>query len=171
MKRLSKLRKLTEYLSAFRLEDWPGIVPVRVVDNENATSQLSKAYGDQLLVALPEARDAGNTTDSFRESVSAAFFALAKINGPARTVKLADETYLRLLEVSQAILDRLEEDLTGGETGMPCPLLAGLSLTDVNVVPEYSIFGGWSGWSVEITLDWSPAARYRYPGAMEWTAG
>ena len=152
MKRLAKLRKVTEYLSAFRIPGWPDITPVRVVDGENAASQLSKATGDQVLVALPEARDYGQNTDTFTESVSTAFFVLAKINGASRTVKLADETYLRLLEVSQAILDKLDEDLTGGETGMPCPQLAGLSLTDVNVVPEYSVFGGWSGWSLEITL-------------------
>lgn len=152
MKRLSKLRKVTEYLSTFRIPGWPDITPVRVVDGENASGQLAKAAGDQVLAAVPEARDYGRDTDGFSESVSTAFFVLAKINGPARTVKLADETYLRLLEVSQAILDKLEEDLSGGQTGMPCPLLAGLSLTDVNVVPEYSVFGGWSGWSIEITL-------------------
>ena len=152
MKRLAKLRKVTEYLSVFRIPEWPDINPVQVVDGENATSQLSKATGDQVLVALPEARDYGQNTDTFTESVSTAFFVLAKINGPSRTVKLADETYLRLLEVSQAILDKLDEDLTGGQTGMPCPLLAGLSLTDVNIIPEYSVFGGWSGWSLEITL-------------------
>lgn len=153
MKRLSKLRKVTEYLSTFRIPEWPDITPVRVVDGENASSQLAKAVGDQVLAAVPEARDYGRDTDGFSESVSTAFFVLAKINGPARTVKLADETYLRLLEVSQAILDKLEEDLSGGQTGMPCPLLAGLSLTDVNIIPEYSVFGGWSGWSIEITLD------------------
>lgn len=152
MKRLAKLRKVTEYLSVFRIPEWPDINPVQVVDGENATSQLSKATGDQVLVALPEARDYGRDTDGFSESVSTAFFVLAKINGPARTVELADETYLRLLEVSQAILNKLEEDLSGGEMGMPCPQLAGLSLTDVNVVPEYSVFGGWSGWSIEISL-------------------
>lgn len=152
MKRLAKLRKVTEYLSVFRIPEWPDINLVQVVDGENATSQLSKATGNQVLVALPEARDYGRDTDGFSESVSTAFFVLAKINGPARTVELADETYLRLLEVSQAILNKLEEDLSGGQTGMPCPLLAGLLLTDVNIIPEYSVFGGWSGWSLEITL-------------------
>lgn len=148
MKRLSKLRNLTKYLTAFRLADWPDITPLRVVDGENATGQLSKASGDQILVALPEARDNGRDTDTFDETVSTAFFVLAKVNGPARTQESADAAYLRLLEIAQAILDRLEFDLTE----RPCQLLAGLSLTDVNVVPEYSVFGGWSGWSIEITL-------------------
>lgn len=153
MKRLSKLKKLTEYLAGFRVPDYPDITPVQVVDQENATSQLgSDAAGDQVLIAVPEAREYGPDTDSFSETLSTAFFVLANINGPTRTPELADETYLRLLEVSQAILDKLDEDLTGGEVGLPCPLLAGLSLTDVNIVPEYSVFGGWSGWSIEITL-------------------
>ena len=154
MKRLSKLKKLADYLSTFRVPGYSDIVPVRVVDQENATSQLgSDAYGDQVLIAVPEAREYGRDTDSFSEILSTAFFVLANINGPAWTPALADETYSRLLEVSQAILDKFDADLTGGETGMPCPLLAGLSLTDVNIVPEYSVFGGWSGWSIEITLN------------------
>ena len=153
MKRLLKLKRLTDYLSGFCLPDYPDIVPVRVVDQENATSQLgSDAAGDQLLIAVPEAREYGQNTDSFSETLSTAFFVLANINGPAWTQALADETYNRLLEVSQAILAKLNEDLTGGDIGRPCPLLAGLTLTDVNIVPEYSVFGGWSGWSIEITL-------------------
>lgn len=153
MKRLQKLTRLAEYLYSFRVPGYPDIRPIQVVDQENATSQLhAGAGGDQLLIALPEARDWGQNTDAFTESVSTAFFVLAKINGPGRTPTLADTTYRRLLTISQAILDKLDEDLTGGDTGAPCPLLAGLALTDVNIVPEYSVFGGWSGWSIEITL-------------------
>ncbi len=153
MKRLSKLRKLTEYLAGFRVPGYQDIVPISVVDQENATGRLnSDVSGDQLLVALPEARDSGQNSDSFSETLSTAFFVLARIVGPEWTQTLADETYLRLLEVSQEILDKLDADLTGGDTGMPCPLLAGLALADVNIVPEYSVFGGWSGWSIEITL-------------------
>lgn len=152
MKRLQKLRRLTEYLNGFKLQSYPGITPIRVVDQENATSQLTKVSGDQVLTAMPEAQDYGRDTDSFSESVSTAIFVLAKINGPARTPELADATYIRLLDIAQAILDKLDEDLTGGESGCVCPLLAGFALTDLNVVPEYSLFGGWSGWSIEITL-------------------
>ena len=153
MKRLLKLKRLTDYLAGFRLSDYPDIVPISVVDQENATGQLgSDVSGDQLLIALPEAREYGQNTDSFSENLSTAFFVLAKIVGPAWTQELADATYLRLLDISQAILDKLDADLTGGDTGMPCPLLAGLTLTDLNIVPEYSVFGGWSGWSIEITL-------------------
>lgn len=148
MKRLQKLKKLTEYLVGFRLRDYPDIKPIRVVDQENATGQLTKASGDQVLTAMPEAQDYGRDTDSFSESVSTAIFVLAKINGPARTPELADATYLRLLEIAQAILDKLDEDLSCGT----CPLLNSFTLTDLNVVPEYSMFGGWSGWSIEITL-------------------
>ena len=152
MKRLSKLRKLVSYLQAFSLDDYRDITPIMVVNRENATSQLDKVPGDQVLIALPEAREYGTDSDSFKETLSTAFFVLAKINNMAWTPELADETYRRLLEISRAILDKLTSDLTGGEIGMPCPLLAGLTLTDVSIMPEYSLFSGWSGWSIEITL-------------------
>lgn len=113
----------------FLFQEENGVARLALDTVANPLPRVGCLHGpaDLLLVALPEARDYGQNTDTFTESVSAAFFVLAKINGPARTAKLADETYLRLLEVSQAILDKLEEYLTGGGAGMPCPLLAGLS--------------------------------------------
>jgi len=150
---LRKLKQITEYLTAFRLEDWPDIVPIRVVDGANATRQLTKAAGDQVLAALPEASEHGGDTDTFTESVSMAFFVLANIDGSGWTPALADTTYLRLLEIATDIIEKLETDITGGDGSTPCPLLSGLSLTDVQIFPEYSVFGGWSGWSLSITLD------------------
>ena len=76
-------------------------------------------------------------------------FAIAKINGPARTPELARATYARLLTLAQAAVAKLSDDMTAGG----CRMLAGISLTGLNVVPEYSIFGGWSGYSIELTLE------------------
>jgi len=152
MKRLQKLKRVNSYLAGFLLAGYPDIVPARVVNAENATGLLSKAAGDQILIALPECRDSGQSSDEYTEYISSAFFVLAKVNGPARTQATADAAYQRLLEIAQDIVKKLEEDLTIPANGSPCPLLAGLSLTDVSVTPEYSLFGGWSGWSVEITL-------------------
>ncbi len=56
-------------------------------------------------------------------------------------------------QLCQAALDRIAEDLTGAPASGGCPLLAGMNITEVSVVPIYSAFGGWSGWSVEITLE------------------
>ncbi len=153
MKRLQKLAKVTDYLYRFRVPGDNDIVPVLTVNQENSTSQLARANGDQLLIALPEGRTNGRDSDSFDETVSFAFIALSKVNGPARTNDSAQIAYGRLLGLLDSCLEQLVRDLTGGETGGACPMLAGLDLTTVDVVPEYSIFGGWSGYYMEIVLE------------------
>lgn len=153
MKRLQRLARVNNYLSIFRVTGCPDIIPIITVNQENATSQLAKVAGDQLLIAMPEGRSSGSDSDRFDESVSLAIFALTKVNGPARTQEAAQEAYSRLLGLLQGCLDKLVEDLSGGETGSPCPLLAGMDLSTVDVIPEYSVFGGWSGWYMEIVLE------------------
>lgn len=153
MKRLQKLAMVTEYLYQFRVPSSPDIIPIMTVNQENATSQLARTAGEQLLIALPEGRCNARDTDSFDETVSFALFALAKVNGPARTNESAQLAYGRLLNILEACLMRVALDTTGGETGAPCPLLAGLEITTVDVVPEYSVFGGWSGYYMEIVLE------------------
>ncbi|MBQ3439198.1 MAG: hypothetical protein IJG35_04370 [Bacteroidales bacterium] len=153
MKRLQRLAKVTDYVYRFRVPSCPDITPIITVNQENATSQLARSSGDQLLIALPEGRCSGADTDGCDESVSFAIFVLSKVNGPARTNESAQVAYGRLLGILDACLERLTDDLIGEETGAPCPQLTGLDLTMVDVVPEYSVFGGWSGYYAEIVLE------------------
>ncbi len=146
MKRLQRLANATEYFYGFSL---PDVVCSVVVDQENAVSALATASGDRLLVSLPEESESGRTTDDYSSRISVAMFAIARINGPACTPKKARETYTRLLGIAQAAVSKLSDDITGGG----CGAVAGLVLTGLNVVPEYSVFGGWSGYSIEIALD------------------
>ena len=146
MKRLSRLIKVNDYLRTFTVPDHRGLIPIRVVDQGDATSRLSNATGEQVVIALPECTQRGGT-DSYVDNIALAFFVLAKITGPARTQELADATFARLLDIANAIVERFCDDMSAGH----CPLLNGLSLGSLNVMPEYSLFGGWSGWSVEIT--------------------
>ena len=124
-----------------------------MVDGDNATGSLSKVGGKQLLIALPEGRDSGTNTDTFKESVSLAFFAIEKINGPSRTQESADRSYQQLLHLCQTAIGRLADDLVSVPAGGGCPLLAGLNITEASMTPIYSAFGGWSGWAVELTLE------------------
>lgn len=153
MKRLLRLARVTDYLHGFRLPSCPAIVPIMTVNQEDATSQLARASGEQLLIALPEGHSGGRDSDTFDEQVSFAIFALTKVNGPARTTESAKEAYMHLLAILDACLDQLVHDLTGGGTGQPCTPLMGLELTKADVVPEYSVFGSWSGWYMEIVLE------------------
>ena len=61
--------------------------------------------------------------------------------------------YAKLLRILDICLDKLIDDMTGGETGAPCPTLSGLDITSVDVIPEFSIFGGWSGYYMEVVLE------------------
>lgn len=153
MKRLQKLAKVTEYLMQFKVPGFPDIAPIMTVNQENAASQLLRTSGEQLLVAMPEGRLHGRDSDSFDESVSFAVFSLSKVNGPARTPETAEIAYANLLNILDQCLDKIIEDLLGSETNSPCPLLAGLDITTVDVIPEYSIFAGWSGYYMEIVLE------------------
>lgn len=146
MKRLERLIKLTQYLSGFRL---PGseIIPLRVVNHDHATSRLAHQSGMQILIARPEVKHSGNS-DSYTESFTTALFVLEKDLGPARTDQREDEQYLRLVELASDVLTQLERD--AGDTSNP--YLCSLTLDSVEVVPETSIFGGWSGYSIEVSF-------------------
>lgn len=148
MKRLARLKDVNDYLKNLHPPAGTEADIVHVVDQENAAAALSRASGDQILVAVPESVEHGEYTDSFTFSISAAFFTLARINGPSRTREAADEAYSRLLSLAQAMISAIESDLTSGG----CRLMSGLILSEVRTVPQYSIFGGWSGWSVELTF-------------------
>ena len=147
MKRLSKLKNLNRYLKTFAIPEHPDIRPIRIVDQGDATSRLSKASGDQVLIALPECNQSGST-DQWREQISFAFFIIARVNNQMRNPEVEDESYSRLLDIADILLERLCDDMED----RPCGFLGGLELSDINIIPEYSIFGGWSGYSIEIVF-------------------
>ena len=60
-----------------------------------------------------------------------------------------NETYSRL----EALSDRILEIITEGCTAVRCDLLSGLDLVSVDIVPEYSLFGGWNGYSIELKFE------------------
>lgn len=144
MKRLERLIKLTQYLTEFRL---PGsdIAPLRVVNHDHATSRLNNQRGTQILIARPEVKHSGNS-DTYTEFFTTALFVLEKDLGTSRTDSREDEQYDRLLELTSNILTKIENDAGDFEN----PYLKSLTLTSVEIVPETSIFGGWSGYSIEL---------------------
>lgn len=144
MKRLERLIKLTQYLTEFRL---PGtdIDPIRVVNHDHATSRLNNQRGTQILIARPEVKHSGNS-DTYIEFFSTALFVLEKDLGTSRTDSREDEQYDRLLELTSNVLTKIENDAGDFDN----PYLKSLTLTSVEIVPETSIFGGWSGYSIEL---------------------
>ena len=135
MKRLQKLAKVTEYLTQFRLPDFPDIVPIMTVNQENATSQLNRVSGEQLLVAMPEGRCTGQDSDSFENSVSFAVFALSKVNGPARTPETAAAAYAQLLRILDLYM-ALETDMRYASTPRLALENAGVKLIEKRIDGE-----------------------------------
>lgn len=145
MKRLQKLNDLGRYLASFSID---GACCGYVVTQADATSRLNSAVGDQVLLARPEMHQDGDS-DRFRQTLSTAIFVLAKDLGAGRTDELADGQYDRLADLAGRILEKIGDDCSSGS----CSLMAGLNLISVDVVPEYSLFGGWNGYSVELKFE------------------
>ena len=145
MKRFQRLISLTEYIEGFSL---PGISPIVTTAQSDATSKLQHLSGVQVLAARPECRQQGDS-DSYSSVLSTAFFVVAKWLGPAGTPERERKQYGELLDIASQIVERVAADSTSGN----CGLLSGMSLAAVEIVPEASIFGGWLGYSVEVTFE------------------
>ena len=146
MKRLEKLNNLTRYLTSFRV---PGtdVVPVRVVNYDQAVGRLTHRKGLVILVARPEMSQSGNE-DDYTTRFSTAFFVLEKNLGAASTDEREDELFSRCVNVASDLLTEIER----ASTDWGCEELRGLRLESVEIVPEMSVFGGWSGYSIELAF-------------------
>ena len=55
-------------------------------------------------------------------------------------------------QIDQKIKDFVDSQLKISEAASSA-ITSGMDLSSVNTVPEYSIFGGWSGYSIELTFE------------------
>ena len=144
MSRLANLKRLDAYLKTFRLAG-ENCGYLYVTAQADATSRLDKAAGDQVVLARPELRQNSFDQDSHSDDMDTAVFVLSKNLGPALTVEKEDAQYSRLADLADAVLKKIDEDCTGS-----CGLMAGFMISDIQVVPETMIFGGWCGFSISI---------------------
>lgn len=147
MKRFQKLANLTEYLNTFIV---PGTGERAVVTTAqaDATSKLAQLSGCQVLAARPECHQRGDS-DGYSSEISTAFFIIGKRLEPANTPERENRQFADLLKIAGDIVDKITGDISSGS----CNLLSGLSLSNVDIVPESSIFGGWTGYSVELMFE------------------
>lgn len=153
MSRLSKLQRLTKYLAGLKVGTCgcagsPRIGSISTTVQSDATSQLAHLSGIQILIARPEVHQRGGT-DSFREELGTVIFVLEKGLGPDKTKESENEMYSRLLEVADAVVATIADETSS----QYCRLVTGLSIASVDVVPEASLFGGWSGYSIELSFE------------------
>lgn len=153
MNRLRKLQRLTDYLAGFRMTvpldgDEIRIDPIMTTAQTDATSKLAHRSGVQVLIARPEENQTGNS-DNHRDYIGTAVFVLEKNLGLDRTPDLENDQYSKLLQITDAILSKISDDTSGDD----CNLVSGFSLSSAVITPEASLFGGWSGYSVELSFE------------------
>lgn len=148
MSRLSRLQRLTEYLAGLKICCCEHIDPICTTAQSDATSKLAHLSGVQVVVARPEVHQRGDS-DTFREELGTVIFVLEKGLGLDKTEESENEQYSRLLEIADLILAYIAEETSSQN----CRLVTGLALASVDVVPETSVFGGWSGYSIELSFE------------------
>ena len=148
MRNLQKLRNLNEYLRDLRFPLMQDTRFSYVTSQADATSRLDKAFGFQILIARPDCtidyRDAAG-----RQTFDTAIIVLAKDLGNGKTDEEETRQYDRAEAIMDAILDKILSDLESDT----CSSLSGLSLSSIVISPEVYIFGGWNGYSMELTFE------------------
>lgn len=151
MSRMSKIVRLDKWLKSLTVTATDGsgssVRALMTTAQADATSKLASRSGQQILAARTETVQDGNV-DGFADRLGTALFVLEKGLGTARTPELEDAQFERLAALADRLLGKLAEDMTGGA----CDLLSGLALVSVTVTPEASVFGGWTGYSIEMTF-------------------
>ncbi|MGM9756912.1 MAG: hypothetical protein ACI3ZM_02040 [Candidatus Cryptobacteroides sp.] len=143
------LIRLNDYLTGFSIDnDGTPLKAIMTTAQADATSKLSFLSGIQVLAARPDERRTYNG-DSYSRSLNTAFFVVAKGLAQSGDYEMENEQYRLLARLAAAIVDRVMSDSTSGV----CNLLAGLAVASVDIAPESSIFGGWCGYSVEISFE------------------
>ena len=151
MSRLSRLQRLTEYLAGLKINSCRccgHIDTICTTAQSDATSKLAHLSGVQVLVARPEVHQRGDS-DTFREELGTVIFVLEKGLGLDKTEESENEQYSRLLEIADLILAYIAEETSSQN----CRLVTGLALASVDVVPEASVIGGWSGYSIAVSFE------------------
>ena len=153
MSRMSRITRLDKYLAAltFQSEYEDGRIlqlrPVMTTAQADAPSKLSRLSEPQIIVARAECKQSGNS-DGFSSILSTVVFVLDKGLGTSRTEARENEQYLALAGIADAVLGRIADDASSGQ----CGLLSGLQLSSVDIAPESSLFGGWCGYSIELSF-------------------
>ena len=145
MRRLENLVNLTNYLKDFSLSSTKVIF---AIDADNATSKLLNESKNIILVAMPELEEVGGT-DTYSNSLSTAFFVLGTLSDSDKTDELELQMFLELLSISREVANKIEEDISNCTN----PLVQGLRLSRVGCIPVGSVFGGWSGWSIDVSFE------------------
>ena len=142
MQPIEKLARVSDFLRTMHV----GKVPVIFTTNaQDATARLNNATGVQIVTSRPELHQTGDST-----TINAVAFVLIKGLGTTSTPELESEQFDDLLTVTTRLV--LDGIVSSTDHYDCVRSLLGIELESYDIVPEASIFGGWLGWSVEMTF-------------------
>ena len=145
---INKLATLSAFLQDFGVEnDENGdiIQAIYTTSESDATSRLHGVSGFQIITARPELH--GDLTSATYDTV---IFVLAPDLGASKTTDTECARYNEGLLLVDQIVNIIEKSCSEGACER---LLAGFELKDMDITPETSLFGGWQGWSIELSFE------------------
>lgn len=116
-----------------------------VADDNQATKKLGSKTGIHLVAVIPSAERSGQPGRSIDNNV-ALFFVVQKPKASAKNeeeLTLYENTQEIIQAISQLILERQENG---------CTVFFRLEPASIHIDPQYNIFGGFSGWSMNFVF-------------------
>lgn len=139
------IRRLIEYLRSMEYTH-SGLANnvAMVVSADNCVSVLDRPLPikRRVLVSYPMYNDRGNT-DVYSGTASVVIFVLEKTLAQQRTDAAEADQFSGILETVDELCSCIENDISNG-------VLCGFDVANTQINPEYSVFGGWLGYSIEV---------------------
>ena len=149
MNSLKKLAQLNKYLRCLRLPGRQDVTFSYVTNQADATSRLDKASGAQVLMARPDCSLRSISEDHIESYLDTVIFVLDKDLGAGKTDAAEEKQYDKLEAITGDILDLIYRTIAESS----CEMLSGFRLASATVTPEAMIFGGWTGYSIELSFE------------------
>lgn len=137
-----KLRRVSDYLKNLNSDDHTHLF---VTDQAHIVKSLATASGIVVAKARPELSTDGRLSSY---SISTVIFVLHPDLGAGRTDEKENLLYDQMSEVATKLVTDLRENID-----CACSALRGISCGSISMIPTASVFGGWFGWIIEITLE------------------
>lgn len=142
MNPFAKLRRVSDYLKNLKT---PDLTNIFVTDQANIVKRLATTTGIVVASARPELSTDGRLT---QYDINTVIFVLHADLGNGGTDGKINDLYDRMGEVAKNISLQIVNDTEGA-----CSNLRGLSVGKIAMTPTASVFGGFFGWILDITLE------------------
>lgn len=151
MQLLAKTADIIRYSAGLHV---PGIADVHLVIDESSTTKIlatAAIDGVQMVISLPGTKTEGANIDALKGQNSFIIWIVQKGGGQTSSEIIGKEEYLHLLELMDAVLEKIREGIRLSRSNR-CAALAGLDIQQIVTTPGYNEFGGWNGWCSTVVL-------------------